>query len=77
MPAIIDDPLGMRACRAAAEEAYLVAKTQADQLEMIGDFNPKMIHMVEGLGATVSKRYRTYRLMLDPTLEFKTARVID
>ena len=40
VPAIIDDPLGMRVCRAAAEEAYLVAETQADRLEIIGDFNP-------------------------------------
>jgi 2-dehydropantoate 2-reductase len=40
VPAIIDDPLGMRVCRSAAEEAYIVAKTQADRLEMIGTFNP-------------------------------------
>lgn len=47
------------------------------EMNWIGDFNPKMMHMVENLGADVTKRYRTYRLMLDPTLEFKPARVID
>lgn len=40
VPEILDSPLGMRICRTAAEEAYLVAKTQADTLEMIGSFNP-------------------------------------
>jgi hypothetical protein len=47
------------------------------EMNWIGDFNPKMMHMVEGLGADVTKRYKTYRLMLDPKLEFKAARVID
>ncbi len=40
VPAIIDDPLGRRLCRAASGEAYLVAKTQADRLEHIGEFDP-------------------------------------
>jgi 2-dehydropantoate 2-reductase len=40
VPAIIDDPLGLRLCRMASEEAYLVARSQAERLEMIGDFDP-------------------------------------
>ena len=40
LPDIMDDPLGRRVCRAAAQEAYLVAKSQAEQLEHIGGFDP-------------------------------------
>lgn len=40
VPAILDDPLGRLVCRAAAEEAYLVASTQARPLEPIGEFEP-------------------------------------
>lgn len=40
VPAILDHPLGRRLARLAADEAYLVAKTGADRLEMIGDFDP-------------------------------------
>ncbi len=40
VPAILDDPLGRAVCRAAAEEAYAVAHTQAAQLEPIGEFEP-------------------------------------
>lgn len=40
VPEIIGSEIGLRACQAASAEAYLVAKTQADQLEWIGEFNP-------------------------------------
>jgi 2-dehydropantoate 2-reductase len=40
VPEIIDHPLGLLLCRTASEEAYLVAKTQAERLESIGEFNP-------------------------------------
>lgn len=40
VPEIIDNPLGLRLAQAASAEAYLVAKTQADKLENIGEFNP-------------------------------------
>jgi len=40
VPEIIDHPLGRRICQAASAEAYHVAKSQADQLEWIGEFNP-------------------------------------
>lgn len=40
VPAILDDPLGRRICRLAAEEAYLVAQTRAEHLEPIGEFEP-------------------------------------
>jgi 2-dehydropantoate 2-reductase len=40
VPEIIDNPLGLRICQAASAEAYAVAKTQADRLEWIGEFDP-------------------------------------
>jgi 2-dehydropantoate 2-reductase len=40
VPEIIDNPLGIRLCQEASAEAYRVAKTQADTLEKIGDFDP-------------------------------------
>jgi 2-dehydropantoate 2-reductase len=38
---VIDDPLGRRLCRAACAEAYLVARTQVDRVEPIGEFEPE------------------------------------
>ncbi|CAN5701033.1 ketopantoate reductase family protein [soil metagenome] len=42
VPEIMDSDLGLRLCRAAAAEAYLVARSQASKLEMIGEFDPNM-----------------------------------
>lgn len=38
---IIDDPLGRSLCRAASAEAYLVARTQVEKVEPIGEFEPE------------------------------------
>ncbi len=40
VPDILDDELGRKLCRMASAEAYLVGRTQAQPLEMIGDFDP-------------------------------------
>ncbi len=40
VPEVVDDPLGLRLCLLACEEAYLVAKSQAGRLEQIGEFDP-------------------------------------
>ncbi|HUG13430.1 MAG TPA: ketopantoate reductase family protein [Thermomicrobiales bacterium] len=40
VPAVLDDPLGMRLSIAASDEAYRVARSQADRLESIGEFDP-------------------------------------
>ncbi len=37
---VIDDDLGREICRLASAEGYRVGMTQAQPLEMIGDFNP-------------------------------------
>ncbi len=42
VPQVMDDPLGRRVCYEASAEAYRVAKSQADQLENIGEFNPNL-----------------------------------
>ena len=53
------------------QEAY----TQYDDLEMnwIGDFNPKMIRVVEQVGGDIVKTHHTYRKLFDETREFKRA----
>ncbi|MCA6078300.1 hypothetical protein [Fulvivirga sedimenti] len=53
------------------QEAY----TQYDDLEMnwIGDFNPKMIRVVEQVGGDIVKTHHTYRKLFDETKEFKRA----
>lgn len=49
-----------------------------DEYEMnwIGDFNPKMINVVEQVGAEVSKRHATYRKLFDETKPFKRHPII-
>lgn len=48
-----------------------------DDLEMnwIGDFNPKMIRVVEQVGGDVVKTHHTYRKLFDESREFKRARI--
>jgi hypothetical protein len=40
-------------------------------LTWIGDFNPKMIHIAENLGASLYRKLATYRLYLDSTRPFE------
>jgi 2-dehydropantoate 2-reductase len=40
VPEVVDSEIGMKLCQAASAEAYMVAKSQADQLEHIGEFDP-------------------------------------
>lgn len=57
------------AIRDVIQETY----TRYEQLEMnwIGDFNPKMIKVVEQVGGDVVKTHHTYRYLFDRTKEFK------
>ena len=50
-----------------------------DEYEMnwIGDFNPKMINVVEQVGADISKRHATYRKLFDESKPFKRAPVVN
>ncbi len=47
------------------------------EMQWIGDFNPKMINLAEGLGETYRSRVlTTYRYLFDRTKEFKTHPVL-
>ncbi len=54
-------------------EIYVVSLNRYDQTIMtwIGDFNPKMLRVIENLGATLFRKLATYRLNFDPKKEFK------
>jgi hypothetical protein len=49
-----------------------------DEYEMnwIGDFNPKMINVVEQVGGFVAKRHATYRKLFDDSKPFKRAPIL-
>lgn len=46
------------------------------EMNWIGDFNPKMINMVETLNANIRKVHITYRYLFDRTKEFKRAKIV-
>lgn len=41
------------------------------EMQWIGDFNPKMINIAQGLGTTMSRKLCTYRYLFDRTKEFR------
>jgi hypothetical protein len=49
-----------------------IGKLLYDEYEMqwIGEFNPKMINVVENLGTYRSRKLTTYRYLFDQTKEF-------
>lgn len=47
------------------------------EMNWIGDFNPKMIHLVGQVGGKVNKVHATYRKLFDPTRPFRRAPVMD
>jgi hypothetical protein len=57
----------------AARDLYQSDKMPYTEYEMnwIGDFNPKMIQVVEQVGARVNKRHITYRNLFDESKAFK------
>lgn len=54
-------------------------KDKYDIFEMnwIGDFNPKMIHLVESFGADIVKKHITFRKLFDDSKPFVRAKIID
>ncbi|MEX0968341.1 MAG: hypothetical protein WD077_13985 [Bacteroidia bacterium] len=62
-----------------AAEKVIKPMRKYDELEMIwiGDFNPKMIGMVEKLDAKRKKIYHTYRKYFDPSIPFKRAPILN
>ena len=49
-----------------------------DEIEMnwIGDFNPKMLHLLDSLNTTIVKRHATYRLYFDRNYPFERMKSI-
>lgn len=64
---------GVEAAMVIAAAKIVQPLKKYDNLEMnwIGDFNLKMIHVVENLDTQVIKKYRTYRYIFDRTKPFK------
>lgn len=62
----------------AARKVFQEEYNRYDGYEMnwIGDFNPKMINVVEQVGGFVSKRHATYRKLFDETVPFKRAPIL-
>jgi hypothetical protein len=59
-------------------EENIVSKKRYEQtvLTWIGDFNPKMIHVCENLGAEVYRTYYTYRYLFDRKEKFERLAII-
>jgi len=47
------------------------------EMNWIGDFNPKMINVVDQVGATVRKKHATYRKLFDETKPFKRSPILN
>ncbi|MGQ1908775.1 hypothetical protein ACT3CE_03195 [Marinifilum sp. RC60d5] len=46
------------------------------EMNWIGDFNPRMSHLMKHIGAKVYKTHHTYRKLFDETKEFKRSKII-
>jgi len=62
---------------AAAEHLQPKKKYRSLEMNWIGDFNPKMINVVENVGGKKYRTYHTYRYLFDRTQEFKRMRNVD
>ncbi|MRT91675.1 hypothetical protein [Ancylomarina sp. 16SWW S1-10-2] len=46
------------------------------EMNWIGDFNPRMMHMMEHIGASIYKTHITYRKLFDENKEFKRSPIV-
>jgi hypothetical protein len=62
----------------ASREVLQKQYKRYDEYEMnwIGDFNPKMINIVQQIGGTISKRHATYRKLFDASKPFKRSPIL-
>ncbi len=62
----------------AAREVLQKKYKRYDEYEInwIGDFNPKMINVVQQVGGTICKRHATYRKLFDETKPFKRSPIL-
>ncbi|MBL4655472.1 MAG: hypothetical protein JKY33_06590, partial [Bacteroidia bacterium] len=63
---------GLEGAIVQAAANHVLPKNKYDVFEMnwIGDFNPKMMHIAESVGASVYKTHHTYRYLFDREKEF-------
>lgn len=61
---------------AAAKVVQPKAKYTDFEMNWIGDFNPKMMHLAETVGGKIYKTHITYRKLFDETKPFKRAPII-
>ena len=59
-----------------AKRIQVTAKYENFLLTWIGDFNPKMIHLVESMGTHKERVLYTYRKLFDEHAEFERAPII-
>jgi GNAT superfamily N-acetyltransferase len=62
---------------AAAKKIQPMGTYTDFEMNWIGSFNPKMIHICESVGSKVIKTHYTYRYLFDQTKEFRRAPVIE
>jgi GNAT superfamily N-acetyltransferase len=62
---------------AAGKKIQPMGKYDEFEMNWIGDFNPKMIHVAESAGGKIRKIHHTYRFLFDPSAEFERAPIIN
>ncbi|MEY5049937.1 MAG: hypothetical protein RLZZ175_3296 [Bacteroidota bacterium] len=62
---------------AAAKVVQPKGKYTDFEMNWIGDFNPKMMHVAESAGGKICKTHITYRFIFDPSKPFKRAPMIE
>jgi hypothetical protein len=70
---------GIEAALIVHGEKFIVDKLKYEDtvLTWIGDFNPKMLHVTENLGASLWRTYKTYRFQFDRTIPFERAPIVE
>lgn len=61
---------------AAAKVVQPKAKYTDFEMNWIGDFNPKMMHIAESAGGKIRKTHITYRIITDPNIPFERMPII-
>lgn len=62
--------------QAAAKVVQPKARYTDFEMNWIGDFNPKMMHVAESVGGKILKTHATYRIIFDPAIPFEKPPVI-
>jgi hypothetical protein len=63
--------------QAAADHIQPMDRYDYFEMNWIGDFNPKMMHIAESVGGKKIKTHHTYRKLFDENQPFKRAPIMD